>query len=320
MSRRLWGLFAAVWMYAAAAQELSEALFLAELPQVLTASRIATAPHEAPAPVTVLDRATIRATGLTELHDLLRLVPGFLVADWPGGSPVVVNRGLGDAHPNRLLVLLDGHSVVNPATGAVDWHDLPLRVEDIERIEVVRGPNQASYGAGAFQGVVQIFTRDQAEDTGIGLTLARGRFGFADTYARAGHSGGQVAWRLSLSQRQALNFRDRQVHAYGMHEAIERLSLLAQLAYRSGLDEEWLLSLGTSDGADWVGSTLDAGLEPYRQRRHQQVSLRLAWHNHYATGAQWSLEYSRLQRRKREAGVLSLSGLSTPVHDDLTAS
>ena len=310
-------LLPAVWALNAAAEGLTEEMFLADLPLVLTASRIATSPLGAAAPVSVIDRETIRASGFTEIHDLLRLVPGYLVADWPKGSPVVVNHGLGDAYPNRLLVLVDGRSVVNPATGAVDWQELPLRLEDVERIEVVRGPNQASYGAGAFQGVIHIITREAGEDTGAGLTLARGRHGYVDNYARIGRSTSRFDWRLSLSSRAATQFRDLGVYGHAFHEDIERQTLNGQLRYRPLIDEEWLLAIGLSRGEDWVGSSLDPATDPYRARKQRQLSLRLAWHKHYAPGSQLSLEYGRFQRSKRENATLSGAGTSTPVQNDL---
>ncbi len=311
-------LFAA-WLPGALAQGLTEEVFLADLPPVLTASRIATSPLDAPAPVSVIDRETIRASGFTELHDVLRLVPGYLVADWPKGSPVVVNHGLGDAYPNRLLVMVDGRSVVNPATGAVDWQDLPLRLEDVERIEVVRGPNQASYGAGAFQGVIHILTREPGEDTGAGLALARGRQGYNDHYARIGRSTEHFDWRLSVSGREATQFRDLGISSHAVHEDIERQTLNGQLVFRPVLDEEWLLGIGLARGEDWVGSSLDPATYPYRTRKQRQFSLRLAWHKNYAPGSQLSLEYARFQRSKRENATLSGAGTSTPVQEDLDA-
>lgn len=319
MRRPLTTIFLAVWSSYAAAQGLTEEIFLTELPQVLTASRIATSPLDAPAPVTVIDRETIRASGFTEIHDVLRLVPGYLVADWPLGSPVVVNHGLGDAYPNRLLVMVDGRSVVNPASGAVDWQDLPLRLDDVERIEVVRGPNQASYGAGAFQGVIHIITREPSEDKCAGLTLARGRQGYADNYACIGRSNARLDWRLSLSSRDATNFRDLGEYSHSFQEDIERQTFIGHMTFRPVLDEEWLLGIGLSRGEDWVGSSLDPAMYPYRARKQRQLSARLAWHKHYALGSQLSLEYARFQRSKREGYTLSGAGTSTPVQDDLDA-
>jgi len=144
----------------------AEALFEA-MPLVLTASRMAQSALDAPASIFVIDREMIEASGFTEIHDLLRLVPGYLVTDWPDGQPSVANHGLGDAYGNRLKVMLDGTAINNPLRGDVLWTDLPLRVDDIQRIEVIRGPNGAAYGAGAFQGVVNIITRSPVTESGV---------------------------------------------------------------------------------------------------------------------------------------------------------
>ena len=89
-------------------------LFFSDIPVVLTASRMAQSPLDAPVAVTVIDRGMIRASGFTEIHDLLRLVPGFLVADWPEGSPVVARHELGDAYDRRIKVMIDGRTVNRP--------------------------------------------------------------------------------------------------------------------------------------------------------------------------------------------------------------
>jgi len=97
------------WMYAAAgAADEEVGAYFDEIPIVLTASRLQQSALDAPAPVTVVDREMIVSSGFTEIHDLLRLVPGFLVADWPDGSPIVTNHGLGDPRDRRIKVLIDG--------------------------------------------------------------------------------------------------------------------------------------------------------------------------------------------------------------------
>lgn len=121
-------------------------VFFSDIPVVLTASRMAQSPVDAPVAVTLIDREMINASGFTEIHDLLRLVPGFLVADWPGGSPIVARHGLADAYDRRIKVMIDGRTVNLPLRGDTAWQDLPVRVDDIDRIEVVRGAHGAAYG------------------------------------------------------------------------------------------------------------------------------------------------------------------------------
>ena len=153
----------------AALSDSSAAALFEDMPLVLTASRMAQSALDAPASIFVIDREMIEASGFTEIHDLLRLVPGYLVTDWPDGQPSVVNHGLGDAYGNRLKVMLDGTAINNPLRGDVLWTDFPLRVDGIQRIEVIRGPNGASYGAGALQGVVNIITRSPVAESGVQL-------------------------------------------------------------------------------------------------------------------------------------------------------
>lgn len=281
--------------------DASEDLFLGELPQVLTASRIAQSPLDTPAPVTVLDRETIRASGFTEVQDLFRLVPGFQVADRPGGAPLVTNHGLADSNPRRMLVLLDGRSILDPFRGSVDWQSLPLRIEDIDRIEIVRGPNQASYGANAFDGVVNIITRGPGLDRGVGVALTGGRRGIGEGYVRVGGGDGKFDWRVSASERQAVNYRDLGLPQYQAREAIERKTLNAQAAYRPNATDEWRVQFGLSQGNDDIGSSANLLGDPYREARLDSSFLQVGWHRSYAIDSELSIQYYHLGRKQSDA-------------------
>lgn len=285
----------------------SDDALLDDLPVVLTASRIAQSPLDAPAPVTVIDRETIRASGFTEIHDVMRLVPGFQVADWARGGAVVTNHGLGSAYPHNLLVLLDGRSVVDPVLGSVDWQDLPIRLEDIERIEVVRGPNQASYGALAYNGVVNIITRLPGDDDDSALVLAHGERGFSDGYVRLDRRGDRLDWRLSASSRKANPFRERDETGYYRAESNERQTLRAELAFRPGGDQELFADLGLTRGDDWLGSTKNPATEAYHERDIAGEFLQLVWRRSYAPGSEMSLRYFHYHRDKQEE-FLAMSG------------
>ncbi|MDD4880100.1 MAG: TonB-dependent receptor [Gallionellaceae bacterium] len=287
---------------AALAGEPSDDIFLADLPTVLTASRIEQSPMDAPAPVTVIDRETIRASGFTEIHDLLRLVPGFQVADWAGGGAVVANHGMGTAYPHNLLVMLDGRSVVNPVLGTVNWQDLPVRLEDIERIEVVRGPNQASYGAAAYNGVVNIITRSPGEDDGAALVLSRGERGFADNYVRLGRRGENFDWRISASDRSATPFRDLPRPGYYRRETNERQTLRSEFSYRPSLDQEINADFSLAQGADLKGTSKSAE-EPYHERDVDNATFHIAWHRNYAPGSELLLRYFHYRQSDQERYV-----------------
>lgn len=278
---------------------LSERAFFEDLPIVLSASRLAQSPLDAPAPVTVIDRETIRASGFVEIHDLFRLVPGFLVADWPEGSPVVVNQGLGDAYSRRLLVLVDGRAVYDPFRGGVDWQDLPLRVDDIERIEVVRSPNPASYGANAFQGVINIFTRRPLGDEETEVALRAGRRGVGEAYASASRGDGAFGWRLSASSREATNYRDLGVPLQEGREDIRRHLLNAQLRWNPRGDEERDLNFGFTDGRNLVGQS-GSGQNPPRGNDSASLFVQAGWKRFYAADSEVALRYYHYGRSLRD--------------------
>lgn len=291
----------------------TESLFLAELPTVLTASRIAQSPLEAPAPVTVIDRETIRASGMTEIHDLLRLVPGFQVADWPEGSPTVVNHGLGDARSRRMQVLVDGMSVYDPFRGGVDWQDLPLRLEDIERIEVVRAPSQATYGANAFQGVINIITRGADSEPGAGVVVSGGQRGFEDQYVRLARGDDRLDWRISASHRRANNFRDLGRANYLIDEDIERRNLNVQAAWRPTVDQEWRAHLGLGWGTDATG-TQGSASNPPRERDNSSQFFQLSWRQSESARSETSLRYYHFGRRESEGfSIMAIDPAIAPV-------
>src|SRR5690606_4487862 len=133
------------------------AFFFETLPVVLTVSRLPQPLQDTPGAVTVIDADQIAATGYRDLARLLRLVPGMQVGQERGNDQWVTYHGLGSDYPNQMQVLIDGRAVYSPYYfGGADWGALPIAIEDIERIEVVRGSDSAAYGSNAFLGVVNI--------------------------------------------------------------------------------------------------------------------------------------------------------------------
>ncbi|MFT3760484.1 TonB-dependent receptor plug domain-containing protein [Thauera sp.] len=285
--------------------------FFDEVPIVLTASRMAQSPVDAPVAVTLIDREMIDASGFTEVHELLRLVPGFLVADWPDGSPVVANHGMSDAYDRRIKVMVNGHTVNSPAWGNTNWHDLPLRVNDIERIEVVRGPNGAAYGVNAFDGVVNIITRSPATESGVALISRIGANGFHDHGFRInGDAEAAIDWRLSGSHRRSVNFRPYR-NDKGVLEArkiVERSVLnfgaTAQLSTQDEL--QWML--GFSSGGTDRGAPGNS-FHPLREDDTRAQYVHLGWKRSFAVDSELSVQFHHQRERTRAPWQIMLGRL-----------
>jgi iron complex outermembrane recepter protein len=121
----------------------------------------------------VISAEDIRHSGVTNIQDLLRMVPGTDVAQIGGNTWAISARGLNGRFSNELLVLVDGRNVYTPTFGGVFWDVLDMPLEDIERIEVVRGPGGTIWGANAVNGVINIITRKASETRG-GMVVAGG--------------------------------------------------------------------------------------------------------------------------------------------------
>ena len=126
------------------------------------------------AAIYVITQNDIHNSGATNIPDLLRMVPGIYVAQINANTWAITARGFNDRFSNELLVLLDGRSVYSPATGGVFWDVLDIPLEDIERIEVIRGPGGSIWGANAVNGVVNIISKDAAETHGTMLVAGSG--------------------------------------------------------------------------------------------------------------------------------------------------
>lgn len=180
-----------------------EDVFFSSLPVVASVSRLPQQLSETPASVTVIDQEMIRASGMRTVEDLLRLVPGFQVTSHNQDSAIVAYHGLSyglssEEYGPRVQVLVDGRSQYSPLfKSGVNWNLLPVALENIERIEVIRGSNTVSYGSNAFMGVVNIITMDPALTKGWMVSANHGNNGIRDEILRWGGSVGEANLRFT---------------------------------------------------------------------------------------------------------------------------
>ena len=126
---------------------------------------------EAAAAIYVITQDDIRRSGATAIPELLRMVPGITVTQAGSHDWTVASRGFNDQFSNKLLVLMDGRTIYSPLFSGVIWDMQDTMLEDIERIEVIRGPGATLWGANAVNGVINIITKD-AKDTQGGMVTA----------------------------------------------------------------------------------------------------------------------------------------------------
>ncbi|HEX6643488.1 MAG TPA: TonB-dependent receptor plug domain-containing protein, partial [Gemmatimonadales bacterium] len=128
----------------------------------------------AAAAVTVISREDLRRSGATTLPDMLRAVPGLSVARIGSHDWAVSARGFNHQLSDKLLVVVDGRTVYSPIFGGVFWDAVAVPLDEIERIEVIRGPGATLWGANAMNGVINIITRPAAESDGGRIAVATG--------------------------------------------------------------------------------------------------------------------------------------------------
>jgi iron complex outermembrane receptor protein len=125
------------------------------------------------AAIFVINQEDIRRSGATNIPDLLRMAPGVDVEQIDANAWAISVRGFNSRYSNKVLVLIDGRTVYTPSFSGVFWEHLDMPLENIERIEVIRGPGATVWGANAVNGVISIFTKS-SKDTKGGLVTAGG--------------------------------------------------------------------------------------------------------------------------------------------------
>jgi len=146
--------------------------------------------EQASAAVSVVTPEDTRRLGITTLPEALRLVPGLNVARIDSHEWAISARGFNAQFANKLLILMDGRTIYGPAYGGVSWglHDIVM--EDLERIEVIRGPGATLWGANAVNGVINILSKNARDTQGL---LISGTGGTEDQPSVSLRYGGQLA-------------------------------------------------------------------------------------------------------------------------------
>ncbi len=144
--------------------------------EVTSVSREAVLLSDAPAAIYVVTADDIKKSGATSIPQALRGVPGLHVAQIDSQKWAVSSRGFNGRYNNKLLVMIDGRSVYSPEFSGVYWEVQDYLMNDILRIEVIRGPSSAMWGANAVNGVINIITKHSADTQGGYLEVGAGNY------------------------------------------------------------------------------------------------------------------------------------------------
>lgn len=301
---------AGVWM-TGNAWSADEDAYFSELPIVASVSRLPQRLADVPAAVTVVDRDMIKASGVRDLNDVFRLVPGFQTYPNNTESARATYHGMGDGdYSSRVQVLIDGRSMYSPLFGGgVNWATLPVALEDIERIEVVRGTNAVSYGSNAFIGVVNIVTVDPALVRGFSVATSYGNQNVRDYGFRVGGRIGEVGdFRFTYKQQNddGLTNRYDWIDSYFSRLFDFRADLM--LSERYSLQ----LSAGRTDGVVQNGRLkLQAGLwlpnpeNPIRPMRQSDSYAQLIWRRALSPDSDFQFRYSYVLDRSDDPFTFS---------------
>lgn len=268
------------------ASELGFDEFEPDVPQVLTPVRLQQPQVEVPASVTVITAEQIRLWGMKDIAAVLRMVPGMFVSKSldTNSSNVVYHSGASSL-ARRLEVLVDGRSVYQAAFATVDWQQLNIALEDIERIEITRGPSAASYGLNAFQGVIHIITRHPADSPDVAVVAAYGSQQRRHGYASVAFNG-RPQWHNRVSV-----FADREGEFGGFHANSGRVGGLPDLSQVKGIN--WSSSLDVDDRHEfsWQLSRQQTQRESLADSNYQVTSPRIVNTNDVAWG-RWDFNAS----------------------------
>ncbi len=266
--------------------------YFEDLPVVLTASRLSQPQSEAPSAITVIDQKMIQASGFRTVPELMRLVPGMYVGFADANRPVVTLHGSADEISRRMQVLVDGRSVYLPPFGNVNWASLPVLFEDIDRIEVVRGPSSASHGSNAFYGTINIITLNARAQNGTSVSVKGGAA--TDVSARFSAAGPRFDYRLSFGSRSDSGLELGKLNDYSATRLVD-----LRASYHANFTDSLDLQLGGSEGVYGLG-IYGRPEDAFRETTGKTDYQVLSWHHIWSPNDETRLSFSRTAYRTQD--------------------
>jgi len=217
-----------------------------EVATVVTASRHEQPITSVPYAVSVVTAADIRRSGARSIPDALRLVPGVDIADLTFANHAVSPRGFLGFLSNQVLVLVDGRQIYDSAFGGTVWGAWPFQLEDVERIEVIRGPGGVTWGANAVNGVINIITKDPLHQDRVVYTAGGGTRGRHMQHIGVTAGDEQLRLRLSAEYESCDGFRRGGSLLFPLRDQSQSGKFGLHMIYDADERDTWTLSAGSS--------------------------------------------------------------------------
>lgn len=300
----------------AASDQSLDQLLNDDFPVVLSATRLKQPKSETPAAVTVIDQQTIEQLGARSIAEVLRLVPGLYVGYERGHSPEVGYHALASENSRHLQVLVDGRSIYQPALARILWEDLPLSIEKISRIEVIRGPNTAMYGANSYLAVINIITFHPEDQLGGQASITEGNHGISDASIKYASQLGDFAYDVTLSRHQDDGFETSSTggERYDAHDGV---FIASDLIWHHSDNDYLRIQLGASDNERQLDDIDPGELTDFHPQTTKNSFVHLTYNNHIDSQNELKLQASSSHTKLSENWVTCMPALflSTELYD-----
>lgn len=202
--------------------------------------------NSAAAAIYTITQEDIRRSAATSLPEVLRMAPGMEVARINPSMWAITARGFNSQFANKLLVLIDGRSVYTPLFSGVYWDAQIPPLDDIQRVEIIRGPGASLWGSNAVNGVINIITYDSEQTTGTRIAAGAGNEERGFLRARQGFKVGNVTGRVN-AQRRSVDEAVQRVNGQPSNDDYVATQAGVRLDWRPSTNEKITLDAGATE-------------------------------------------------------------------------
>ncbi|WP_415913053.1 TonB-dependent receptor plug domain-containing protein [Neptuniibacter sp. QD37_11] len=250
-----------------------------EYPHFLSGKRIPQESEVGLQPVSIITEEMIRLSGARNLAEVFRMVPGFTVGYLYGNQPTVITRSNVSELNRRIQMRIDGRSIYLPMTGGAFFRNIPVQLEDIDHIEISRGPSSSINGGNALLATIDIYTKTPFSDSVHIFSVRKGSNDITDTSI-------QTNVGLNDGSHMIASFKSREDDGLiDLHDHSRDKALWLKVDSQLSADNDIQIQLGVSQSNYGAGGE-DPVLDPKRPLDQERLYLQGNWHHSF--GKNWT--------------------------------